>query len=139
VEWDRLAPKLEPVKRPLSQVLYQPGVVLTHAYFPMTSIVSLLYVLKNGSSAEIAVVGNEGIVGVSLFTGGASTPSSAVVQSAGDACRLPAEVVQEQFARAGPVLCLFLRYTQALITQMAQTAVCNRHHSLDQQLAAGSC
>jgi CRP-like cAMP-binding protein len=133
-EWDRLALLLEPVKMPLGQILYQPGTVLSHAYFPMTSIVSLLYVLKNGSSAEIAVVGNEGIVGVSLFMGGASTPSSAVVQSAGIACRISRDAMQEEFERAGPVLHLLLRYTQALITQMAQTAVCNRHHSLDQQL-----
>jgi CRP-like cAMP-binding protein len=133
-EYARLLRKLEPVPMPLGQVLYRPGIVLSHAYFPITAIVSLLYVLKNGSSAEIAVVGNEGIVGISLFMGGASTPSSAVVQSAGSACRLPAAAVQEEFERAGPVLHLLLRYTQALITQMAQTAVCNRHHSLDQQL-----
>jgi len=103
-------------------------------YFPTTAIVSLLYVLENGASAEIAVVGNEGIVGISLFMGGGSTPNRAVVQSAGTGFRLPAEALKAEFNRAGPVLHLLLRYTQALITQMAQTAVCNRHHSLDQQL-----
>jgi CRP-like cAMP-binding protein len=103
-------------------------------YFPTTAIVSLLYVLENGASAEIAVVGNEGIIGVSLFMGGESTPSRAVVQSAGQGFRLKAKVMKEEFNRAGPVLHLLLRYTQALITQMAQTAVCNRHHTLDQQL-----
>lgn len=118
----------------LGEVLYESGVALTSVYFPITSIVSLLYVMENGASAEIAVVGNEGIVGVSLFMGGESTPSRAVVQSAGLACRLDAEVMKVEFNRAGPVLHLLLRYTQALITQMAQTAVCNRHHSVDQQL-----
>jgi CRP-like cAMP-binding protein len=103
-------------------------------YFPTTAIVSLLYVLENGASAEIAVVGNEGIIGVSLFMGGESTPSRAVVQSAGQGFRLKAKIMKEEFNRAGPVLHLLLRYTQALITQMAQTAVCNRHHTLDQQL-----
>jgi CRP-like cAMP-binding protein len=103
-------------------------------YFPTTSIVSLLYVMENGASAEIAVVGNEGIVGVSLFMGGESTPSRAIVQSAGHGFRLKANTMKEEFDRAGPVLHLLLRYTQALITQMAQTAVCNRHHTLDQQL-----
>jgi CRP-like cAMP-binding protein len=103
-------------------------------YFPTTAIVSLLYVMENGSSAEIAVVGNEGVVGISLFMGGESTPSRAVVQSAGSGCRLDAAAMMAEFNRGGPVLHLLLRYTQALITQMAQTAVCNRHHSLDQQL-----
>jgi CRP-like cAMP-binding protein len=103
-------------------------------YFPTTSIVSLLYVLEDGASAEIAVVGNEGIVGVSLFMGGESTTSRAVVQSAGNGYRLKASLMMQEFDRGGPVLHLLLRYTQALITQMAQTAVCNRHHSLDQQL-----
>jgi CRP-like cAMP-binding protein len=103
-------------------------------YFPTTAIVSLLYVMSNGASAEIAVVGNEGIIGVSLFMGGESIPSRAVVQSAGDGFRLKANIMKEEFNRAGPVLHLLLRYTQALITQMAQTAVCNRHHTLDQQL-----
>jgi CRP-like cAMP-binding protein len=125
---------LEVVPMPLGEVLYESGVALTFVYFPITSIVSLLYVMENGASAEIAVVGNEGIVGVSLFMGGESTPSRAVVQSAGIGCRLDAQVMKAEFNRAGPVLHLLLRYTQALITQMAQTAVCNRHHSLDQQL-----
>ena len=114
--------------------MYEAGGTLTHVYFPTTSIVSLLYVLENGSSAEIAVVGNEGIVGVSLFMGGGSTPSRGVVQSAGKGYRLSAQIMKNEFNRAGPTLHLLLRYTQALITQMAQTAVCNRHHSLDQQL-----
>jgi CRP-like cAMP-binding protein len=119
---------------PLGQVLYESGTMLSHVYFPTTAIVSLLYVLQNGSSAEIAVVGNEGIVGVSLFMGAESTPSRAVVQSAGEGYRLKAPVMKAEFDRSGPVLHLLLRYTQALITQMSQTAVCNRHHSLDQQL-----
>lgn len=124
---------LEPVAMPLGQVLYESGATMTHVYFPTSAIVSLLYVMENGSSAEIAVVGNEGIVGVSLFMGGESTPSRAVVQSAGRGFRLSSAVIKDEFKRA-PVLHLLLRYTQALITQMAQTAVCNRHHSLDQQL-----
>ena len=126
--------ELEPIDLPLGKVLYEPGGKLPHVYFPTTSIVSLLYVLENGSSAEIAVVGNEGVVGISLFMGGESTPSRAVVQSAGRGLRVKSHVVMNEFNRAGPVLHLLLRYTQALITQMAQTAVCNRHHSLDQQL-----
>src|SRR6202020_1585457 len=133
-EWKRWSASLEMVEMPLGQVLYEPGVALNYVYFPLTSIVSLLYVMENGASAEIAVVGNEGIVGVSLFMGGESTPSRAVVQSAGSGCRLKAQLMKDEFNRAGPVLHLLLRYTQALITQMAQTAVCNRHHSLDQQL-----
>ena len=127
-------PQLELVDMPLGRVLYESGSKMTHVYFPTTSIVSLLYVLDNGTSAEIAVVGNEGIVGVSLFMGGGSTPSRAVVQSAGQGLRLKATAMLQEFNRAGPVLHLLLRYTQALITQMAQTAVCNRHHSVDQQL-----
>jgi CRP-like cAMP-binding protein len=127
-------PQLEPIDMPLGKVLYESGDEMTHVYFPTTSIVSLLYVLENGASAEIAVVGNEGIVGVSLFMGGGSTPSRAVVQSAGQGLRLKATVMMREFNRSGPVLHLLLRYTQALITQMAQTAVCNRHHSVDQQL-----
>jgi CRP-like cAMP-binding protein len=119
---------------PLGQVMYEAGGTQTHVYFPTTAIVSLLYVLENRSSAEIAVVGNEGIVGVSLFMGGGSTPSRGVVQSAGKGYRLAAQIMKKEFDRAGPVLHLLLRYTQALITQMSQTAVCNRHHSLDQQL-----
>jgi CRP-like cAMP-binding protein len=126
--------QLELVDMPLGRVMYESGRVLSHVYFPTTSIVSLLYVMENGSSAEIAVVGNEGIVGISLFMGGESTPSRAVVQSAGAGYRMRAQVIKDEFNRSGPVMHLLLRYTQALITQMAQTAVCNRHHSLDQQL-----
>ena len=129
----RWLPHLEHVEMPLGEVLYESGATLKHVYFPTTAIVSLLYVMENGASAEIAVVGHEGIVGVSLFMGGESTPSRAVVQSAGQGFRLKAGVIKEEFKRA-PVLHLLLRYTQALITQMAQTAVCNRHHTLDQQL-----
>jgi CRP-like cAMP-binding protein len=133
-EWERWLPHLELVDMPLGQVVYESGESLSHVYFPTTSIVSLLYVMEDGSSAEIAVVGYEGIVGVSLFMGGLSTPSRAVVQSAGKGFRLKADLLMTEFNRAGPTLHLLLRYTQALITQMAQTAVCNRHHSLDQQL-----
>jgi len=133
-EWQRWLPELQSVDMPLGQVLYESGTTLSHVYFPTTSIVSLLYVMENGSSAEIAVVGNEGIVGISLFMGGGSTPSRAVVQSAGKGLRLDAQTLKTEFDQNGPVLHLLLRYTQALITQMAQTAVCNRHHSLDQQL-----
>jgi CRP-like cAMP-binding protein len=130
----RWLPRLEAVDLPLGTVLYESGSTLSHVYFPTTAIISLLYVMEDGASAEIAVVGNEGIVGISLFMGGASTPSRGVVQSAGKGFRLNASLMLEEFNRAGPVLHLLLRYTQALITQMAQTAVCNRHHSLDQQL-----
>jgi CRP-like cAMP-binding protein len=133
-EWARWLPQLEPVDLPLGKVLYESGTRLTHVYFPTTSIISLLYVMEDGASAEIAVVGHEGIVGISLFMGGESTPSRAVVQSAGKGFRLNASLMLQEFNRAGPVLHLLLRYTQALITQMSQTAVCNRHHSLDQQL-----
>jgi CRP-like cAMP-binding protein len=133
-EWQRWLPHLERVAMPLGQVLYESGDTLSHVYFPTTAIVSLLYVMENGASAEIAVVGNEGIVGISLFMGGDSTPSRAVVQSAGQGLRLRAPIMKDAFNQAGAVLHLLLRYTQALITQMAQTAVCNRHHSLDQQL-----
>jgi CRP-like cAMP-binding protein len=133
-EWKRWSAALERVEMPLGEVLYEPGIALDYVYFPISSIVSLLYVMENGASAEIAVVGNEGIVGVSLFMGGGSTPSRAVVQSAGIGCRLQSKLMKDEFNKAGPVLHLLLRYTQALITQMAQTAVCNRHHSLDQQL-----
>jgi len=125
---------LEPVTLPLGKVLYESGCKLSHVYFPITAIVSLLYVMEDGDSAEIAVVGKEGLVGVSLFMGGETTPSRAVVQSAGEGFRLRADHLLEAFNRSMPVLHLLLRYTQALITQMAQTAVCNRHHSLDQQL-----
>jgi CRP-like cAMP-binding protein len=126
--------QLEVVDLPLGQVLYESGGTLSHVYFPTTAIVSLLYVMENGESAEIAVVGNEGIVGISLFMGGDSTSSRAVVQSAGQGFQLKAQSLIDDFNRAGAVLHLLLHYTQALITQMAQTAVCNRHHSLDQQL-----
>jgi CRP-like cAMP-binding protein len=133
-EWKRWLPEIEAVDMPLGHVLYEPGSTLSHVYFPTTAIVSMLYVLENGASAEIAVVGNEGLVGISLFMGGESTPSRAVVQSAGNGFRLPAQALKDEFNRGGAVLHLLLRYTQALITQMSQTAVCNRHHSLDQQL-----
>src|SRR4051812_11871820 len=124
-EFERLAPKLQLVPLLLGQVLYEPGGQLQHAYFPTTSIVSLQYVMESGASAEIAGVGNEGVVGVSLFMGGDTTPSSAVVQTAGQAYRLERRVLIEEFNRAGPFQKLLLRYTQALITQMSQTAVCN--------------
>jgi CRP-like cAMP-binding protein len=133
-EWARWLPQLEAVDMPLGKVLYESGTDSTHVYFPTSSIISLLYVTENGSSAELAVVGHEGIVGISLFMGGLSTTNRAVVQSAGKAFRLRADLMLQEFNRAGPVLHLLLRYTQALLTQMAQTAVCNRHHSLDQQL-----
>jgi CRP-like cAMP-binding protein len=133
-ERERLYPHLKRVEMPFGMVLYESGVVLRHIYFPVDSIVSLLYVLNNGASAEIAVVGNEGAVGVSLFMGGETTPSRAVVQSAGSAYRLSRARLKEEFNRHGQLLHVLLRYTQSLITQMAQTAVCNRHHALDQQL-----
>jgi CRP-like cAMP-binding protein len=134
VELARLADELELVPLALGEMLYGPGGQLQHAYFPTTSIVSLHYVTESGASAEIAGVGNEGVVGVSLFMGGNTTPSSAVVQTAGEAYRLERRVLIEEFNRAGPVQKLLLRYTQALITQMSQTAVCNRHHTVEQQL-----
>ena len=133
-EWQRMGPLLEAVELPLGQVLYESGSKMSHVYFPINAIVSLLYVMENGASAEIAVVGREGLVGIALFMGGETTPSRAVVQSAGKGYRLRAADIKTEFNRSGPVLHLLLRYTQALITQMAQTAVCNRHHSLDQQL-----
>jgi CRP-like cAMP-binding protein len=133
-EAQRWLPLLEPVDLPLGEVLYESGITLTHVYFPTTAIISLLYVMENGASAEIAVVGNEGVVGISLFMGGESTSGRAVVQSAGKGFRLKAHLMKQEFNRASSVLHLLLRYTQALITQMSQTAVCNRHHSLDQQL-----
>lgn len=133
-ELERWRPHLEPSSMPLGRVLYESGGRLSHVYFPTTAIVSLLYVMEDGASAEIAVVGREGIVGISLFMGGESTPSRAVVQSAGAGFRLKASLMMQEFNRSGAVLHLMLRYTQALITQMAQTAVCNRHHTLDQQL-----
>ncbi|MCG5076513.1 Crp/Fnr family transcriptional regulator [Paraburkholderia tagetis] len=134
VEWERLSPHLVQVDMPLGQVVYESGDRLAHVYFPTTSIVSLLYVMEDGASGEIAIVGNEGIVGVAIFMGGETTPSRAVVQSAGKAYRLDTRLLKEEFCRGGPMQRLLLRYTQALITQMAQTAVCNRHHSIDQQL-----
>jgi len=133
-DYERIASHLELIPMGLGDVLYEPGVRLRHVYFPTTSIVSLLYVMEDGASAEIAIVGNEGILGISLFMGGETTPSRAVVQSAGHGFRLKADALKDEFARFGPTLHLLLRYTQALITQMAQTAVCNRHHSVDQQL-----
>jgi CRP-like cAMP-binding protein len=132
--WLRWQPQLEAVDLALGQVLYESGRTLSHVYFPTTAIVSLLYVMENGASAEIAVVGFEGVVGISLFMGGESTPSRAVVQSAGQGYRMKSHVIKEEFNHSHPVMHLMLRYTQALITQMAQTAVCNRHHALDQQL-----
>ncbi|AMP15897.1 cyclic nucleotide-binding domain protein [Collimonas pratensis] len=132
--WRRWLPHLEAVEMPLGQVLYESGSVQNYVYFPTSAIVSLLYLLESGGSAEIAGVGNEGIVGISLFMGGESTPSRAVVLSAGQGYRLRASIMKEEFNRGGPVLHLLLRYTQALLTQMAQTSVCNRHHAVDQQL-----
>jgi CRP-like cAMP-binding protein len=131
---ERLVPSLTLVPLPLGEALYEAGSKLRHVYFPTTSIVSLLYVMADGASAEIAVVGNEGLIGVSLFMGGETTPSRAVVQSAGHAYQLTGKLLKEEFTRGGAMQHLLLRYTQALLTQMAQTAVCNRHHSLDQQL-----
>ena len=133
-DYERLASHLELVPMPLGGVLYESGSTMRYVYFPTTSIVSLLYVMENGASAEIAIVGNEGILGISLFMGGETTPSRAVVQSAGHGYRLKAALIKTEFERFGPTMNLLLRYTQALITQMAQTAVCNRHHSLGQQL-----
>jgi len=133
-EFERLAPHLELVPLPLGEVLYEPGGQLQHAYFPTTAIVSLHYVMESGASAETAGVGNEGVVGISLFMGGDTTPSSAVVQTAGHAYRLDSRLLKEEFKRGGLMQHLLLRYTQALITQVTQTAVCNRHHSVEQQL-----
>ena len=130
----RLLPHMELVSLPLGKALYESGVQLNHVYFPTTSIVSLLYELEDGASAEIAVVGNEGIVGIALFMGGDTMPNRAVVQSAGHAYRLPGRLLKEEFGRGGALQHLLLRYTLAMLTQMAQTAVCNRHHSIDQQL-----
>lgn len=130
----RIEPHLQFVPMPLGAVLYESGDHLRHVYFPIDSIVSLLYVMEDGASAEIAVVGNEGVIGVALFMGGETTPSRAIVQSAGYAFRLPGQRLKDEFRCNGALQVSLLRYTQALITQMAQTAVCNRHHSLDQQL-----
>lgn len=133
-EYDRIAPNLEETTVQLGESLSESGAHMADVYFPTTAIVSLLSVMEDGSSAEISVVGNEGIVGISLFMGGETMPSRAVVQSGGHAYRLKSQLVKDEFSRAGPMQSLLLRYTQALITQMAQTAVCNRHHTLDQQL-----
>ena len=133
-ELARWLPYFEPADMPLGAVIYESGCEMTHMYFPTTCIVSLLYVMKSGASAEIAVVGHEGVVGMPLIMGGGSTPSRALVQSAGEGFRLAADLMLLEFERGGPVMHLLLRYTQSLITQMAQTAACNRHHSLDQQL-----
>jgi CRP-like cAMP-binding protein len=132
-EWVKFLPDLEPVELPLGKVLYESGTKMTHVYFPTSAIVSLLYELENGSSAEIAVVGFEGIVGISTFMGGESTSSRGVVQSAGHGYRMKVNHLLNAFERSKPIEHLLLRYTQALITQMSQTAVCNRHHTLDQQ------
>lgn len=134
VDFTRIEPHLELVEMPLGEVLYESGTQMRNVFFPTSAIISLLYVMEDGASAEIAVVGNEGIVGVSLFMGGETTLSRAIVQSAGHAYRLPGSKIKDEFCRAGPMQHLLLRYTQALLTQMSQTAVCNRHHSLDQQL-----
>lgn len=132
--WSRLSPHLEPTELQFGSVLYESGATMEHVYFPITAIVSLLYVMADGASAEIAKVGFEGVVGVSLFMGGDSAPSRAIVQSNGQALRLPAGVLKREFDRVGPLMHLLLRYTQSLIAQMAQTAACNRHHSVRQQL-----
>jgi CRP-like cAMP-binding protein len=133
-EFARLAAHLQPVALPLGEMLYEPGAQLQHAYFPVSAIVSLHYVMESGASASVAAVGNEGMVGISLYMGGDTTPSSAVVQTAGDAYRLERRLLKQEFERSGPTQRLLLRYTQALMTQMSQTAVCNRHHSVEQQL-----
>jgi CRP-like cAMP-binding protein len=134
VERERVYPHLQLVAMPLGKVLYESGDVLRHVYFPTDSIISLLYVLADGASAEISVVGNEGLIGIALFMGGETTPSRAIVQSAGYAYRLIGQHLKDEFHRNGDMQLLLLRYTQSLITQMCQTAVCNRHHSVDQQL-----
>jgi CRP-like cAMP-binding protein len=133
-EYDRISPHLEPQMMRLGDVLYESGGKLNYVYFPTSAIVSLHYVLENGASSEIAGVGNEGILGISLFMGGDTTPSRAVVQTSGHGYRLKSHILMEEFNRAGPVMRLLLRYTQALLTQMSQTAVCNRHHTVEQQL-----
>src|SRR5471032_207983 len=133
-ERKRLFPHLQLVAMPLGKVLYESGDLLRHVYFPLDCIVSLLYVMQDGASAEISVVGNEGLIGIALFMGGETTPSRAIVQSAGSAYRLPGQILKDEFHRDADMQLTLLRYTQALITQMAQTAVCNRHHSVDQQL-----
>ena len=134
VDWDLLLPHLEPIELKLGEVLYEPGTKMGYVYFPATAIVSLLYEMEDGSTAEIAIVGNEGVIGISIFMGGESTSSRAVVQSAGHGYRVKSSLLLEAFNRSEALMHLLLRYTQALITQMSQTAVCNRHHTLDQQL-----
>jgi CRP-like cAMP-binding protein len=134
LDWQRWLPHLELIELPLGKVLYEAGDTLSHAYFPTDAIISLLYVMQSGESAEIAVVGFEGVVGISLFMGGDSTSSRAVVQNAGYGYRISSKIIKEEFNSAAPVLHLLLRYTQALIAQMTQTAACNKHHSLHQQL-----
>lgn len=134
IDWERLAPHLTLVGLPLGHVVYESGDQQGYVYFPTNSIISLLYVMEDGASAEIAIVGNEGMVGIAIFMGGETTPSRAIVQSAGHGFRLSAAILKQEFVRGGALQRLLLRYTQALITQMAQTAVCNRHHSIDQQL-----
>jgi CRP-like cAMP-binding protein len=133
-QFERLAPRLERIPMLLGETLYEPGGQLQHVYFPTTAIVSLLYTMESGASAEIAGVGNEGVLGIALFMGGDTTPSSAVVQTAGHGYRLPGRTLKDEFGRGGPMQRLLLRYTQALLTQMCQTAACNRHHSIEQQL-----
>ena len=133
-DFNHLLPDLKLVTMPVGKVIYESGVLLNHLYFPADCIISLLYVMQNGAAAEIAVAGNEGVVGIALFMGGGTTPSRAIVQSAGYAFELRSEVLDKEFARASALQHLLLRYTQALITQMSQTAVCNRHHTVDQQL-----
>lgn len=131
-EWQILLPQLERVELPLAKVICEPGCILNHVYFPTTAIISILYVMENGDSTEISVVGNEGVIGISLFLGGESTTTRTVVQSAGEAFRLKAEVLKSEFSRSAPLMHLMLRFTQALMAQTAQTAACNRHHSMDQ-------
>ncbi|MDQ3805984.1 MAG: Crp/Fnr family transcriptional regulator [Acidobacteriota bacterium] len=133
-EYERILPHLGHVSFPLGEVLYEPGAQMSYIYFPTTAIVSLLYTMENGSSAEMGMAGNEGLVGIALFMGGDTTPNRAVVQSAGGAFRMRAKALQDEFARGGAFQRLLLRYTQALITQMSQTAVCNRLHEIEQQL-----
>lgn len=133
-DYDRLVPRLEPVDLPLGKAVYESGRSFSNVYFPTTSIVSLLYVLESGASAEISVVGNDGVVGIALFMGGESMPNRAIVQSAGMAYRLDGQTLNQEFSRSGAFQHLLMRYTLALFSQMAQTAVCNRHHSVDQQL-----
>jgi CRP-like cAMP-binding protein len=133
-EREQIYPHLQLVEMPLGKVVYEPGDLPRYAYFPTDCIVSLLYILEDGASAEISIVGNDGLIGVALFMGGGTTPSRAVVQSGGHAYRLPGQKLREEFHRNAAIRLLLLRYTQALITQMAQTVVCNRHHTVDQQL-----